>query len=196
MATYEYTISGDFGGALPNFTQLDELITNDDGVNVTFDGISNKGDIIYLKFESTLPEIEKNRLDVIIQDYEADFSPIKRTFYTTTVKVGRVHRPLYIKVATVNYTGSKIAGPINYVDVIAHMDYKVVSYDLRLVDKTHNCTIAEKIFCNNLEDEIIDLGPILQVPEDPSILELHVRANGAELNHFVHVDSINIYHGN
>lgn len=193
--TYTKSLSTDFGSSI-KLRQLHKEIEADSGITSNITGITMTGDVVDIIFDSTLSASEETALNSLISAHTPDTSKPKETFYTETSQIDSTKAMNYSRMIRFAYPGSDSCGIINYVEVLSRMDVGVTSYDVRLVDKLNNTVMAEATGLTNTTDSANDLGTISNIPTNRTILEIHVKHNGASGNAFVFVDNAIIYHGN
>ena len=81
----------------------------------------------------------------------------------------------YVVASTILFPGSKRIGWPKYIQAILMADVAATPGDIRIYDLTNSKVIVEKIGINNITPQIIDLGPISNVPNEPAIWEIQIR---------------------
>ena len=185
--SYTYSLSTDFGGNLLSH-QLFQDIEATTSITKSLVSIDTYGDVVTIIFSEELTSEEVTALNSVVSSYTYTdielckvesitpkyseigtmFSDIGVTFY---YDIGRMSDVCYIKLLGFIKNGG--------------------SFDVRVVDVTHNQIIASGSFNNN-NIEVLDLGTISNIPTSTSLFEVHVKVNDAKYK--VNIQKVMFYY--
>jgi hypothetical protein len=181
----------DFSGILKESQFHQEIL--DSSISSSLVGVHTRDDEIQIEFSSELTSGEQTTLDNLISSHVPNITVLKSNFFTITPKTN-TKSSSYSVISTFIYPGSKYVGPIDYIEVIAKIESKGLSYDVRIVNQETGIVLAEKTDIGNEEFGSTDMGTILNIPEEESILELQIKRKGS--NKKIFIDTVIIYYDN
>lgn len=188
--TYLYSISQDFNGFCNQEILFKDIKAS--SINTELLGSSITEDNIIIFFESELSSDELTTLNDVIANHDDTVIIAKKIGFNINPITTQTLSNVYEAVATFEYEGSSLIGPINYFDLNTKTELDN-TYDARIYDSDNNKILAEITGLNNQEFQIIDMGSISNIPQSKSILELHVRSNNSKK---IFIQRLRIYHNN
>lgn len=194
MATYNYSLSSDFGNNI-NQNQFHQEVLGATGISPTFYGITTTGDNIDVLFESNLDTNEQLILDNLVTSHTPTYAKPFNNFFMVVPSNAKISNSVFTKIASFKFDGSDNIGTIDYIQILSYKNTAITSYDIRAIDRSNSNVLASANFSNNTL-EINDLGTISNVPTDKTIIEIQCRQNGGSGNKYIVVEGINIYHNN
>jgi hypothetical protein len=180
-----YSLSGDFSGLKQD--QLHTEIEEEAGITSTIEEVRVEGDVVTIRFATTLSGGEETTLDSLVSGHAADFTPAQTKDITVTMKKDEFNKTAFQKASRFAFPGSTHCT----VTACAFMDPGVTSYDIQIFDRTNRNVIAQANF-TNIEDEVVSLGAGANVPSTRAMFEVFVRKTGGSSSKVAHVTSVSI----
>ena len=193
MATYKYTYSraADFGDSIVS-SQFQSEVNADGGVTPNLTNVERIGDVICLWFDAALSGGEVTTLAGLIAAHTSDASEVFEKTQSVIPVREDFSNSNYERIGTYIYDGSASGLTIRKILAVAHLDSGVTSYSIRIFDFTNNNTVAEATG-SSVNEAIIDLGTISNVPAGRSIFEIQVKKTGGGGNKFCHLHNVTFY---
>lgn len=188
--TYTKSIITDFNNNI-NTSKLANEIVNQ-GFIPTLLTINTLGDAVYIIFNMSLSVGEQTVLNTVISNHTG-VNIVYETISKISLKNDIISTTSYIRVGTFIYPGSNHMTNISKITGIGYMESGVTNYSIRIYDKTNNLTIVENTF-TNINEDILNLGLISNIPTEESVIEISVKKTGGNGNNKAYVDNITIYY--
>lgn len=191
--SYTYSLETDFSGSI-NKGQLHKEIEDNGTITTQLYGVDVLGDVVTIKFVSSLSKGESTELDTVKGSHTPDNSKLRQQFYNIVPSEIQTSNTTYTSLTTFIYSGSDSIGTIDYIDILGYMDSSNTSYDVKIVNISNNTIIAEKTGLKNDTIQKIDMGTISNVPTSEAIFELQLKSNKNKKKSYI--TNIVIYFGN
>jgi hypothetical protein len=191
VATYSYSLSGDFGGQL-NIDQFGYEVKDNVVITTTFIGMSTDGDDIKIYFVSSISGAEETELDALVSAH----TPNNDIHYTKHIilhsrKVSYGNSS-YHRARIYHYGGSRTDGLIQKITITGYQDSSATSYSVRMMDVTNHKVMAEATFTNTMEADQ-EILTITNIPLKKAKIEFHVKKTGGNSKVYAYIEAINIY---
>jgi len=189
--THVYSNSGDFNNKFNPGVFSEEI--RESSIASQFKGLRKIGDVVTVRFASTLVGAELTTLNSLISNHNPQTLFSGRR--TNLVPINQSTKSNdYFTIGTYQYKGRLYEDVITAVEVLSYADTGVSSYDIRLYDLTNNTVLAELTGCTNTDIAVQNLGTISNLPLETSDLEIQGRkVGGGNGNRFIYFQSISIY---
>lgn len=187
MSKFSFSVSSGFA-TLNNISVLNNSITNN--ISVPLQTINPYGDAIEIIFTDDLNDEQKVTLNNLVTSWDNNTHVTYNQIVSIPIRTTDVNTT-YKRYAAYSYLGSSVVGEIKKVTIMAYMD-NLTNYCVRLYDATNSKIMVESVFTNKTED-IMDLGPITNIPQTKAIIEIHLKKSGGTVNDRVHAEIIMFY---
>jgi len=162
-----------------------------------FQSIFRKENDVEIIFDRVISASEETALDAII----AAHTPVNKIplnqFFTYSPRKEWTKAFVYEKIGGgFNHAGESDLSDILKIECVARCDTNTstpTEYSIRIYDKTNNIVVAEKMGLSNTQDEIIDMGTIVN-SSSGTILEIHAKKTTGKTNKKVYVEQATIYY--
>ena len=186
MSKYTFSLETNFSGNI-NISQLHKEIENNTAIIKEFIGISQNNDLVEINFIESLSQEEETELNTIISNHQ----PIVEITYNQSIiipfKKEVINNSTYTKAASFIYSGSNNIGPILLIKIISYM-INCTSYEVKILNKTHNLIISENSFTNTSQ-KINNLTPLSNIPTSEVIIECYIKITSNN-NGSVYLDNL------
>lgn len=109
-----------------------------------------------------------------------------------TPTISKTNSTTYIRLASFTYEGSNKIGNIKKILLSGYMDNSITNYKIKVNDKTNNNIIVENTFTNT-DEEIIDLTPLVSIPNSRAVIEILAKKTGGSTSKNIYINSITLY---
>jgi len=148
------------------------------------DNINVNDDIITIIFQIELNDIEQNKLYTFINEYDPKYN-----FNNKILLINKSTNLKYYYKLTSFLIKKKHEEKIFYIKLLSNMEPSNTGYKVKLFNLTNNNIIYENEFINSME-QINVLRDFINLPDNESIIELHVKSNLENKN--VYIKSLTI----
>lgn len=169
MTTYSYSVSNGLAtdAAITTFTAA-----VDSNIGDRLGNVQIAGDSISITFNQMLTDVNINKLNNLIDGSFVDKTvKYENSPITVTPRNDAVNTLAYGLVCRVGYKHNR--SNIGAVHIIAKISSSVYSYNVKIIDKSNNSTIALKTAMTNTDYSTIDLGTITNAPTSDTTLEVY-----------------------
>lgn len=169
MTTYTYSVSNGLAtdAAVTAFTAV-----VDSDIGGRLGNVQVVGDSISITFNQALTADNINKLNNLIDGSFIDKTvKYENAPITVTPRNDAVNTLAYGLVCRVGYKHN--GSTIGAVHMIARISSSVYSYNVKVIDKANNNTIALSAAMTNTDYSIIDLGTITNAPTSDTTLEVY-----------------------
>ena len=184
--SYTYSLSSDFGGNLLTH-QLFQDIEANPSITKSLVSIDTYGDVVTIIFSEELTSEEVTALNSVISSYIYTDIELCRV-ESITPKYDTIGL-LYSSIDVTFYYDTSRLSNLCHIKILGFINGG--SFDVRVVDVTHNQIIASGSF-NNTDIKVLDLGTISNIPTSTSLFEVHVKVNDAKYK--VNIQKVMFYY--
>lgn len=189
MSEFIYTKSftGDFGSSFKQ-DQFNDEIKADGGISPVLLRVDRTGDNIEIVFDASLAG-EETAFNTLITNHTPATYIGKEVNYLNVPK-SEIKSTSYAEIISFEFPG-KTKMDISTIKFVGYMKKNGSTYDVRLLDITHNVVLGEGSFTNESKS-IQDLGTISNIPVDSGcVFELQAKVNG---NSRCYIQNVVIYY--
>lgn len=188
MSKFSFSVSNGFA-TLGNISILSNSITNN--IPVELQTINPYGDAIEIIFTSDLNDQQKVTLNNIVSNWDNVTAITYSKIVPINVHAHGIDSTVHKRYGVYPYLGSDLLGDIKKI-CISSYGTTTDGYCIRIFDITNNNIIAESE-CYNIIEDIIDLGPISNIPKTPALLEIQIKKLGTNRQNTIYSDIIVFY---
>jgi hypothetical protein len=196
MSIYTYSISGDFGGVVPDHRQLIEDIRSNTTITSVVSGmmINEELDQIQFGFTTALSGGEETELTTnIVGSHTNTNEHQKQSSFKYYPRVREVESVSWHSIGNFFYAGEATKGVVNQIECITYMANGAQNYSIQIVNKDTNTIVVENTFTNTTPECNI-LTPISNISRKGVMYEVSIKVN--KNNKKVYIDEIEIWHDN
>ena len=147
MTEYIKSLSSDFNGNII-LNQFHDEIEANTTIVTSFQGITAYQDDVTIVFDSSLSAGEITALNGLVAKHVPDTNPKREEAYRIYPEKRRTKSTNWILIASWEFPGTSVSGTIHYVDILSGIDSDSESYDVDVVCRSSNMSLASGTFSN------------------------------------------------
>ncbi len=192
MSRFSFSVSKGFATS-ENITELTAQITQANfSASVVFINPYGDGDAVDILFDGTLNANESLSLHNIVTSWDTGFKIQYEPLGTILIQTKSITNTTYKRYGSFGYLGTDQLKEIVKITAIAYKDPTASQYCIRIFDLTNGNIVSEGIFDNN-EENIVDLGPVNNLPSSPSVFEVQSKKLGGNSSDKAYIEVVTFY---
>lgn len=189
MQKFSFSVNHGYN-TLDNIATLNSLITTN--IETPLVSTNPYGDAIEITFSGTLSSQEGVKLHNIITEWDSNtlvkYNKVDSITLSSLSGASGSHK----RVGIYGYDGAATVGELKKITLVGYKDFGITSYCVRIFDINNSKIIAEAMFNNN-SDDVMDMGPLSNIPDEPTVLEIQVKKTGGTNAQKVYISTMTFF---